>query len=163
MKGNYFLYYKGSPIQYVNDWNVSEEYMTFGPYIQFYSCVCLKRHCNGLQHTIISPPLNVTLEKAPSFGRENIDDWVPASKCICRPQYTVLFWPIVHALWHVTPIVHMTRCSHFDVMCDALKKLFTGWDFFCWNTVLLSQLQLPFRTLSAVTCLVIVHKCLWHC
>ena len=34
----------------------------------------------------------VTLIKAPSLSRKNIDDWVPACKYVCRPQYSANDW-----------------------------------------------------------------------
>ena len=34
----------------------------------------------------------MTLVKAPSLSRENIDNWVPACKYICKPQYSVNYW-----------------------------------------------------------------------
>ena len=32
----------------------------------------------------------MTLEKAPSLSGDSIDDWVPACKYVCRPQYSAM-------------------------------------------------------------------------
>ena len=60
-----------------------------------------------------------------------IELWIPLqcqTTTISSSTSTVLFRPIVHALWCVMPIVHWHWCSQPDVMCDKTKifsKLFT--------------------------------------